>query len=233
VIKLLKYKLKKYLYQNGWIIKKKYINESYTNQKPSKEFLEAIQKSNGIIHMGAHRGGEAAIYDWFQKKTIWIEADPKIFLDLEINISQFVNQKAFNALLYDKDYEKINFYKSNNDGASSSIFKLGKDSDKKLKIIEKKNLETITLDTLLKKNNLKVENYDLWIMDLQGSELLALQGAQKSLKNCNAILIEVSLNEQYVNGAKWEEIKKLLNDFNFESVQKPTNFHEDILFLKR
>lgn len=233
MLKILKYVLKNYLYKIGWIIKKKYINKFYTNQKPSKEFLEEIQKCNGIIHMGAHRGSEAAIYDWFQKKTIWMEADPGIFLDLEINISQFINQKAFNALLYNKDYEKIDFYKSNNDGASSSIFRLGKDSDKKLKIIEKKNLETITLDTLMKKNNLKVENYDLWVMDLQGSELLVLQGAQNSLKSCNAILIEVSLNEQYVNGAKWEEIKKLLNDYNFECVQKPTNPHEDILFLKR
>ena len=41
-------------------------------------------KSNGILHIGAHRGSEAPIYYWFGKDVIWIEANPKIYDDLKI-----------------------------------------------------------------------------------------------------------------------------------------------------
>ena len=43
--------------------------------------------------MGAHRGGEAAVYDWF--KTIWIEANPLIIKDLQDHIYQFPHQKLY------------------------------------------------------------------------------------------------------------------------------------------
>ena len=47
---------------------KKYKNKTYTNKEPTLETIEQILKSNGIIHMGAHRGTEAPVYDWFNKK---------------------------------------------------------------------------------------------------------------------------------------------------------------------
>jgi len=232
VLKKIKNIFKIFLFNSGWIVKKKYKNKTYTNKEPTLEIIEQILKSNGIIHMGAHRGTEAPVYDWFNKKTIWIEADPKVYLDLQINISQFINQKAFNNLLYDKDNEKIEFFISDNDGASSSIFKPGKDSQN-IKMNEKKLLHTITLDSLLKKNNISPEDYNFWVMDLQGAELLALNGAKHSLKYCKTILIEISKEEQYINGAKWEDIKKILNEFNFKNKKEPTSSHEDVLFIKQ
>jgi len=128
--------------------------------------------------------------------------------------------------------KKINFFVSDNDGASSSIFKFGKDSVN-LRIIEKKLLKTITLDSLLKKNNIEPKDYDFWVIDLQGVELLALKGAKKSLKHCKAILIEISKKEQYINGAKWKEVKKMLNEFNFKNKEEPTSSHQDVLFVKQ
>ena len=154
-----------------------------------------------------------------------------IFLDLQINVSQYINQKAYNCLLYDKDDEKINFFVSNNDGASSSIFKFGKDSVN-LRTIEKKLLKTITLDSLLKKNNIESKDYDYWVIDLQGSELLALKGAVNSLKKCKSILIEVSLNEYYLNAVKWDELKKFLNENHFIQKWEPKEAHTDVLFVR-
>ena len=105
----LKKKIKEILTSNGWKLSKIYKNKTYTNQKPNIELLKAINSSNGILHMGAHRGSEAAVYDWFNKKTIWIEANPKIYTDLKINVSTYVNQSAFNILLYEEDDKKIKF----------------------------------------------------------------------------------------------------------------------------
>ena len=224
--------LKIFLFNSGWIVKKKYKNKTYTNKEPTLEILEQIFKSNGIIHMGAHRGTEAAVYDWFNKKTLWIEADPEIFIDLKINISQFINQKAFNAVLYNKDDVLIEFFISDNDGASSSVFKFGEKS-KDLKMINKKKLKTTTLDSLLNKNLIDPKEYNFWIIDLQGAEFLALEGAKNSLKFCDSILIEISKDEHYINGAKWLDIKKFLNGNNFYNSVEPQKSHQDVLFLKK
>ena len=184
--------------------------------------------------MGAHRGTEAAVYDWFNKKTIWIEADPKIFLDLQINISEYINQKAYNFLLYNKDDELLNFNISSNDSASSSIFQLGKKSlETKIKTVETIKIKTKTFDKFVEENNIDIEEYNLWIVDIQGAELLAMKGAEKSLKKCKSILIEVSKEEYYIGGAEWEELKKFLNSYNFYQTSEPITSHEDILFLKK
>ena len=45
-----------------------------------------------------------------------------------------------------------------------------------------------------------VENYDHWVIDVQGSELLFLKGAEKSLSRCRSIYIEVSNDQIYQNG---------------------------------
>ena len=47
------------------------------------------------------------------------------FEDLKDNLVKYKYQKAYQALLYSKDNEKIDFYLSNNDYASSSIFEFG------------------------------------------------------------------------------------------------------------
>ncbi len=228
----IKIKIKKFLNSKGWKLTKIYKNTTYTNQKPDLKLLEVIHACTGIIHLGGHRGTEASVYDWFNKKTIWIEANPKIYIDLSLNISQYINQIAFNHLISNKDDQEKDFFISNNDGASSSIFQFGK-SVENLKMVKKEKLKTITLDTLLKNHSIDAKEYNFWVIDLQGSEYLALEGAKNSLKYCQSILIEISQDEYYVNGAKWKNIKKFLNENKFYNYIEPTSSHQDVLFLKK
>ena len=118
--------IKKILSKTSWRFKKLYKNKNYVHQKPNIDVIKTLYNSTGVLHLGAHRGGEAQIYDWFQKKTIWIEANPKIIPDLKDNVYQFPFQKVIQALLSDKDGDYIDFYISSNDSASSSIFEFGK-----------------------------------------------------------------------------------------------------------
>ena len=231
--KLIKYCIKKVLKKFGWKLTKIYINKSFTNSIPDKFQIDAILKSKGIIHMGAHRGTDAAVYNWFNKKVIWIESNPHIFEDLKLNTEQFFNQEAFNILLYDKDNIQLDFKISNNDSASSSIYEFGEHGQKQnVKMIKQIKLNTKKLDTFFDENRIKNEEYDFWVMDLQGSELKALMGAVNSLKNCNYILIEVSKVEYYKGGAKWEEICDFLLKNGFKNVNNLIEEHQDILFVR-
>ena len=46
-------------------------------------------------------------------RKLSVEADPKVYLDLQINVSQFINQKAYNNLLYDKIMKKLIIFSDN------------------------------------------------------------------------------------------------------------------------
>jgi FkbM family methyltransferase len=226
--------IKKILRKTNWRIQKIHKNKSYVNNKPNLELVKAMVDCNGIIHMGAHRGQEAPVYDWFNKKTIWIEANPNLIDYLQDNVSQFINQEIIQALISNQDKIITKFNISDNDGASSSIFKFDKaESHAKIKMTNSIELESIKLDTLLIKNKIDVNKYNFWVMDLQGAELLALQGATDSLKNCKYIYCEISKENIYINGAEWNELKKFLNNYGFIPSWEPETKHTDVLFYKK
>lgn len=142
-------------------------------------------------------------------------------------------------LLGDRDNLKKSFFISNNDSVSSSLFKLSNNtlegkyfSDTKLKIQDEITLEMSKLNSFVKKNNINISEYNHWIVDLQGAELLALKGAESSLKFCNSLLIEVSKVDIYENGVLWPELKDWLMKRNFYPITEPTQNHTDILFRK-
>ena len=59
------------------------IPKSYSYKQPEIEEIKYIINSKGVLHLGGHRGTEAAVYDWLNKKVLWIEAIPEIFKELE------------------------------------------------------------------------------------------------------------------------------------------------------
>ena len=182
--------------------------------------------------MGAHRGGEAPVYDWFQKNNLG-KANPKLIPDLRDNVYQYPHQKVIHALLSDKDDEHKEFYISNNDSASSSVYKFGQKSiEQNLEMISKLKIKSSKFDTIVKNEAIEILDYDFWVIDLQGSELLALIGAKESLEKCKSILVEISKTEYYKNAVKWEELKKFLNENNFFQQWEPLEDHTDILFIK-
>ena len=224
----------------GWRLEKLRKRTDYNFEIPHKELLNVLTNCNGIFHLGAHRGEEAPVYEWFGKKVIWVEANPKIFQDLSDNLIKYKFQKVYRALISNEDDKKINFYLSSNDFASSSIFKFGNLSsgkkslwpDKKLKYIDKRQLSTITIDSLVKFNSINIKNYDHWVIDLQGAELLALEGAPNSLKYCKSLYIEVSKGDVYEGGAKWDDVSKFLEKNGFKQMWKLESNHANILFIR-
>ena len=99
----------------------------------------------------------------------------------------------------------------------------------------KKNisLKMNKLDTILENNNIIASEYDHWIVDLQGAELLALKGAENVLKSCKSISIEVSKVDIYEGGVMWDELSKWLKERNFYPNKEPETDHTDILFSRK
>jgi hypothetical protein len=94
------------------------------------------------------------------------------------------------------DNIKKSFFISNNDSLSSSLFKFSQKtldgiyhSGMNLKTQDEIILEMSKLDTFVKKNNIDISNYNHWVVDLQGAELIALKGAENALKFCNSLFV--------------------------------------------
>jgi len=233
--------IKKILRKLGWkLIKIRKPPEPSPYGKLDIDVLKYMNRSTGILHLGAHRGSEAEVYNWFGKNVIWFEAHPETYSHLVENLYFYKNQIPVQALLTDKDNEKINFHVSNFDASCSSIYdfteniKLSKVwSDRNHKMIKLIKLNSKKLDTFFKFSNFKARDYDHWILDLQGAELLALKGAEKSLIYCKSIYIEVSIKKFYTKGVIWDELKNWLATKNFYPTRSPEKDEEDILFIKK
>lgn len=212
---------------------------SFVNEPPSFQEIQCIIKSSGILHLGAHRGKEAEIYQWFNKKVLWIEANPNIFSDLNNHIKYYFKQVAINALLGDENKKK-NFFISNRDASCSSIFDLSDEvKNKKLwkneNIIMKKKIKLAMkkLDTLIAEKEIDIKDYNHWILDLQGSEIQVLKGSIDSLKYCNSMMVEISKKNFYENGStQWKDLNKFLNMHGFKANIEPSSDHCDVLFEK-
>ena len=234
--KLIKILVKKLGYR---LIKLKTPSDKLKYSLKDTETLMAINNAKGILHLGAHKGTEAEVYNWFGKKVIWIEAIPYIYDQLKENIYSYKNQKAFCALLGDQDDIKKNFNISNNDGASSSVYKFSKNTlsnkyfpNRILKMEKNFSLIMNKLDTIIERNKIIISEYDHWVVDLQGAELLALKGAIKALKDCKTMNIEVSKVDIYEGGDLWDDLKLWLNEKGFFEENNPESVHTDILFKK-
>jgi len=193
--------------------------------------LDLISQSRGVLHIGAHVGLESKAYSDNRKPVIFIEADPKTFLVLENNISIYRDQKAYNFLLGDEE-KIVDFHIANNKSESSSIFPFSKENEiKNLSASEVTPIPMTRLDSKFTMNDL--ENYDHWVIDVQGAELMVLEGAGQLLSACKTLFIECSMTEFYEGGAMWKQILEFLNRNGFKYFVLPPNIsHLNVVFFK-
>ena len=194
---------------------------------------EIIKKSNGVLHIGAHLGQEGKRYFESGVPVLWVEAVPNVHEKLLRNISIFPNQNAICALLGDQNDIDIQFNLASNNNASSSIFTFGDELGfDGLSMNSQISLRMKRLDSIYDLEDLA--NYQHWVVDVQGAELLVLKGAGKLIQNCKSLLIEVSTRQVYRGGVLWEELVNFLSDFDLMPLWQPGNSsHENIIFIKK
>jgi FkbM family methyltransferase len=150
---------------------------------------------------------------------IFIEAIPEISQILKQKTACLKKSVALNYLVTDKDDEMYDFKVSNNRGGmSSSIYDL-KDHNKvcgNVCMVRTIKLKSITLPTMLQRENLNIDDYDSLVMDTQGSEFLVLKGAQQIINKFKYIVTEVADFESYAGCGQLKDIEPFMQANNFE-----------------
>ncbi len=176
-----------------------------------------LKKIRGIVHVGANTGQEIQLYAKHGLSVIWIEPIPEVFDSLKANLNGVQKQIAIKALVTDVDNAEYEFHLANNNGASSSILELNLHQDIWPDVSFKKTIKLYskTLSSLMNDNNINVAEYDMLVMDTQGSELLVLKGALPILQNFAYIKTEVPDFESYKDCCQLSDLQLFLNQHGF------------------
>lgn len=137
-----------------------------------------FQEAKGVIHVGAHFGEEILTYAQHGLNVLWIEANPFLMPRLMLNLRGFIKQRALLAQVGTDARTERNFFISNNDGASSSVYAIKEHEViwPEVKMINQISLEQKTLPQVLQDENMSADDYDILVLDVQGAELDVLKG---------------------------------------------------------
>jgi len=182
----------------------------------------SILPIKGVIHIGAYVGCERDEYrDHGITRVVWFEANPQTYKSLCENIDSYHGHEAHCLLLADKDDSKVEFQVTDNgrgNTGSSSMLKLNKHLVyyPHVKVREQISLKTTRFDSFASKNNLTMSDFNFLNIDVQGAELLVLQGIGELLSNFDYLMIEVNTAELYSECVQLSELDQYLENFNFK-----------------
>ena len=181
-----------------------------------KKFYDFDAK--GVIHVGANIGQEFKDYSLHPLDiALYIEPNPELIETLAANISSADNHVPVEALCSDQDDIEVTFNIANNKGLSSSILPLGNHQKLYPHIRYSKSLRmnTITLNTLIKRLGHSYERFQYLAIDAQGCDLNVLKGATMLFPHLRIIYCEVAERPLYEGGGSLAEITAFLDSFGF------------------
>jgi FkbM family methyltransferase len=176
-----------------------------------------LQRVPGVIHVGANTGQERDRYRLLGLRVIWIEPIPEVFEELTRNIRDIPGQRAVRALVTDRDGAEYDFHIATNQGASSSILDLKEHRGiwPDVGYRETIQLTSATLDALLAREGISPSDYPALVLDVQGAELLVLQGATGNLPAFQYIKLEVADFESYAGCCQVGDVAAFMRRHGF------------------
>jgi hypothetical protein len=166
-----------------------------------------------------------------QQDIVWVDA-------IHSNVTRATRRgvpNVYNAVITDKDNDTVVFNVSNN-VQSSSVLEFGTHAleHPQVKFVDKIEMDTITVNTFLDGLPMDAKKLNFWNFDIQGAELLALKGAEESLKFATALYLEVNEKELYENCALIGDIDKFLIERGFTRAHTNMTRHGwgDALYIK-
>jgi FkbM family methyltransferase len=187
----------------------------------------------GVVHVGAHLGEEAEVYDRMGvPRVLWIEANPDLLASLTRHVDRFAGQAAVQALVADDDGCVLPFHVANN-GQSSSLLDFGTHPQHAPDVwfVETKHLPSTTLDRVLSDHDFR--DFNLLNLDLQGAELRCLRGARRALQQVDCVYTEVNEDHLYRGGALVGELDEFLTGFERVATAMTPAGWGDALYVRR
>lgn len=173
-------------------------------------------KINGIIHVGAHFGGEVEHYMVHNLKNIvFFEPIKDNFIKLLENVSGLDANIITHNIALGNINGKIKINVSTNNKASSSILKpkLHLDISPSVTFDEEEEVY------IKKLNDYSYTDYNMLVVDVQGYELEVFKGSWKTLSYIDYIFTEVNQDEVYENNVHISELDSYLSRWNFKRVE--------------
>lgn len=169
-----------------------------------------IDSNSKVLWIGTHIGALLVPVAKVAKTIIGIEANPKTFKLLEINIriNNLENVKVYNVAAGESN-SKIDFVlNTHNSGGSKRKPTTWKD------MYYYDNPQTVQVPLKKIDDLLPDRDFNVLFMDIEGSEYFALQGMPEILKNINVLIMEFFpflIND--VSGATVNEFHKFLKKY--------------------
>jgi FkbM family methyltransferase len=190
---------------------------------PFSECVQILKDNNiflkGVLHIGAHECEELKYYvseGINPVKIDWIEANKNIAERM-----RSLGIPNIHCFAVDNEEGEAEFFVTNN-GQSSSLLKFGthEQSYPWCKVTEVHKVQKKRLDTFFKENpEINVSERNLWVLDIQGSELNALKSASDYINHVDAIYSEVNTQYVYQNCGLLQEMDNFLEEKGFKRVK--------------
>ena len=198
-----------------------------------------------VMHIGAHDGIEADIYDLYEPEMVlWFECNKKVLPGLQTRLEGRKNHRFRNMCLWDKAGKELEFffYRNEKDGASG-LFDNEKmfDHIHDCPIVGSTKVKTETFDNWADQYThdnieLRWNRTEFLNIDVQGAELNVFKGAHSllSLDSLKHIWCEVSWDNVYKDAPLLVDIDLYLNKYGFERIhiRQDWAIHGDALYRR-
>lgn len=155
-------------------------------------------KIEGLLQIGSFNATE---YEPFKQigvnRFIFVDANPEIIPVLKSSLGE--DCRILNYLISDQDDQEHTFHIANH-AQSSSILKFDKHKQyhpEYSQVIKTLQLSSITLDSLIIREHIDMQSYNCLMMDIQGAEMMALQGFERNLGHIDYIYTELNFDSMY------------------------------------
>lgn len=179
-----------------------------------------------VLHIGAHYGQDRGKYlQLGVERIIWGEASNENATRLK---KLFPKDKVVERIFWDKPDLDLKFYNTANSENSSAIKPL------EMNNIEVSSHQTVTVDEIMSPlvNSEKL----MIVLDVQGAEMHVLNGALKTLKITDYVVLEVALKSQgYEEMPTENEVDNFMkNEKFFKSIKRISHegSYKDQLYVK-
>lgn len=188
-----------------------------------REFLDGyLRNISGVVHVGANLGQERRYYWLLGLDVIWIEPIRETYEKLVDNLAGYSRQRPLNLLLADQDGKQFEFQIANEGAGSSSILPLQDHARlfPHIQYVETRTLTSCTLATVMREQGISTETYQGLTLDVEGAELLVLQGAGERLKEFRYVKCEVADFPTRTGSPTVDDLDAFLTAAGFEQIMR-------------